>query len=83
MDAIDRAIDVGESARSKMRCTKCQQRNAKIDFCATGDFYSDSELEEFASNSEAEREYSLAAFEFIADKDKHEPLQPLGFDQED
>jgi hypothetical protein len=80
MDAIDRAMAIGESARSKMRCTKCQQRNAEIDFCAPGDFYSDGELEEFAANAKSESEYSLATLEFFAAKDKYEPLQPLGFD---
>jgi hypothetical protein len=83
MDAIDRAMATGESARSRMRCTKCQQKNATIDFCATGDFYSDNELEEFASNAESERDYTLATLEFLTAKDKYEPLLPLGFDKAD
>lgn len=83
MDAIDRAMSEGESARAKMRCTKCRQKNAEIDFSATGEFYSDRELEEFASNAASEGEYALPALEFMAKKDKYEPLQPLGFGEND
>lgn len=83
MNAVDRAMSAGESARAKMRCTKCQQKNAEIDFAAIGEFYSDRELEEFALNAASEREYALAAFEFMAIKDKYEPLQSLGFGEYD
>jgi predicted nucleic-acid-binding Zn-ribbon protein len=83
MNAIDRAMSAGVSARAKMRCTKCRQKNAEIDFSAIGEFYSDSELEEFTSNAASELEYALAAFEFMVTKDKYEPLQPLGFGEND
>lgn len=81
---MDRAMGWGESLRPRMRCTQCHRRDARIDYCAHGDYYSDEELDRAREATDERQEYEMNTVGFSADA--YEPMRPLslgGYDDAD